>query len=551
MSGPQIIDPVAELIGVPSSGKETAMGAYDAASRTSNELMLWSPPLKSADHEIIPEKSTMDVRVRDMLRNDAYVRHGALIYKDSVVGEKFLLNSKPNFKVLGLDETWAEEFQEEVEAKFTLAAESDKNHFDAAKHSTLTELTRLAVGIYAAGGEVLGTAEWLRGANRPFNTAIQMIDLDRLSNPNGEIDTPSLRGGIRRDKFGAPLGVYIRMAHPTDWTDSNSFTWKYVPMTKPWGRQQVIYIADRWRPDQTRSVSSMVSALKEMKMTRKFRDIVLQSAVLNATYAASIESELPTDVVMSQMGGFDASALTNYAESYLSAIAQYTRSSKGLHIDGVKIPHFYPGTKMKLQNAGNPGGLGTDFEQSMLRYIATSLGIDYPTFANDWAKANYSNIRAAGAKTDKRMRGVKRQVADRFASSIYRLWLEEAINKGEITSLPRNAPSWYEGLNAEAYSAADWIGASSGQIDELKETQAAVLRINNGLSTREDELARMGKDWRATFRQIAREKKSANELDLSFGTDQNSQNMMNAASGAPSDEGDSPRGAVDEDENDE
>ncbi|MGF7178055.1 hypothetical protein FHS63_005858 [Azospirillum doebereinerae] len=32
----------------------------------------------------------------------------------------FVLNPKPAHEVLGLDETWAEEFQNEVEAKFTL-----------------------------------------------------------------------------------------------------------------------------------------------------------------------------------------------------------------------------------------------------------------------------------------------------------------------------------------------------------------------------------------------------------------------------------------------
>lgn len=545
------LDAIDELIGVPASGGELAMGAYEAASRTSNELALWHAPLQSADMEIIPDKQVMDTRTRDMLRNDAYVRHGAVVYKDSVVGEHFMLNSKPEFKILGLDEVWAEEFQEEVEIKFNLAAESLSNYFDASSMNTLTGLTRLAVGIYAAGGEVLAIAQWLRESGRPFNTAIQMIDLDRLSNPNGEMDTPRLRGGVQRNQYGAPTGVHIRTAHPTDWTDTDNFRWQFVPMTKPWGRQQVIYLMDQWRPDQTRAVSGMVAALKEMKMTRKFRDIVLQSAVLNATYAASIESELPTDVVLQQIGGTDAAAVTKYAASYLGAIAQYTRNSRALQIDGVKIPHFYPGTKMKLQNAGTPGGLGSDFEQSMLRYIAASLGISYEQLSKDYTQANYSNIRAANAETDKRMRVVKKHVADRFAGTIYRLWLEEQLNKGMIESMPRNAPNWYEGLNKDAYSACDWIGASRGQIEELKETQAAVLRVNNGISTREMELARMGQDYRKVFRQLSREKKLAEDLDLTFGQDKNSENMMNAASGTPSSTGDSPRSATKGEDTDE
>ncbi|MGH9929509.1 MAG: phage portal protein, partial [Pyrinomonadaceae bacterium] len=80
---------------------------------------------------------------------------------------------------------------------------------------------------------------------------------------------------------------------------------------------------------------------------------------------------------------------------------------------------------------------------------------------------------------------------------------------------------------ADAYSACEWIGASRGQIDELKETQAAVLRIRNNLSTYEDEMARLGKDWRQALRQRKREQDMLKEFGLVLEAD----NMMNAASG--------------------
>lgn len=546
------------LIGAPESPDEMATSAYEAANRTAHELALWAPPMQSADMEIIAEKSVADPRVRDMLRNDAYVQNGATIQKDSIVGEMFLLNAKPNYKVLGLDETWAEEFQEEVEAKFTLYAESVRNYPDAARRQTLTGLTRLAVGVHAMTGEVLASVEWMRSGARPFCTALQMIDLDRLGNPNGEMDSPTLRGGVHRDSYGAPLGYWIRCSHPADFSDPDAFFWKYVPATRGqvvgnpgWDRPQMIHIVDQWRPDQSRGISAMVSALKEMRMTKKYRDIVLQSAVLNATFAASIESDLPQDVVLAQAGGGDPGALTKFAGDYLGEVARYVGGSRNIRVDGVKVPVFYPGTKMKLQNAGTPGGVGTGFEASMLRYIASSLGVSYEQLSKDYSSANYSNLRAAMAETGKRMRVQKRQVADRFATIYYRLWLEEALNAGAIESMPRKSPNWYDGLNADAYSACEWIGASMGQIDELKETQAAVLRVNNGLSTREAELARLGRDWRVVFRQLAREQKLAETEGLTFGADKSSTNMMNAASGQPGSTGDGPRSADKEESTDE
>lgn len=552
---PQVIehDEIDDLIGIEPSREMALGGAYEAASMRSRELSMWAPPLVSADQEIIPEKPIMDARVRDTLRNDAYVQNGATIQKDNIVGEMFLLNSKPNYKVLGLDEVWAEEFQEEVEAKFTLYAESIRNFPDASRKMTLTGLTRLAVGIHAACGEVLASAEWMRSGYRPFSTAVQMIDVDRLSNPNGQMPNKNLRGGVQLDNWGAAIGYHIRQAHPSDLMDPDGWTWKYVPATRGqvtgnpgWDRPQIIHIVDYNRPEQTRGVSAMVAALKEMRMTKNFRDVTLQAAVLQATYAATIESDLPAEVALAQAGGGDMRALNNYAEAYLGSVNEYIGGARNIHFDGVKIPVFYPGTKMKLQNAGSPAGVGADFEASLLRYIAAILGVSYEQLSKDYSKANYSNLRAAIADTERRMRVQKRNVADRFATIFYRLWLEEALNAGAIDSMPRNAPNWYDGLNQEAYSACEWIGASMGQIDELKETQAAVLRVNNGLSTRETELARLGKDWRVVLRQIAREEKMAEELGLSFGADKTSQNMMNAASGTPSSTGDSPRSPTSE-----
>jgi lambda family phage portal protein len=263
----------------------------------------------------------------------------------------------------------------------------------------------------------------------------------------------------------------------------------------------------------------MVAALKEMRMTRRYRDVTLQNAVLQATYAASIESDLPTETLWEQLGAADANDDANPINRYLTQLAQYAGGSKALHIDGVKIPHLFPGTKLKLQPTGTPGGVGTTFEQSLLRYIAAALGLSYEQLSRDYSNTNYSSARASMLETWKGMQAKKKMVADRLAGIIYSLWLEEAIGRGEIP-LPRGRgpEHFYEGINKEAYCQAEWIGASRGQIDELKETQAAVLRIQNHLSTFEDEIARTGKDFRRVFRQRAREQRMMEQAGLSMPT---------------------------------
>jgi len=495
----------------PAAGGESAIvgGAYEGASRFDRAVALWQPPLQSADQDILVEKRDLDARSRDSLRNDAYVAGGASLHKDSIVGAMFLLNAKPNGKVLGLDETWEQEFQEEVEAKFTLAAESPNNWFDAARLNTLTELVRLAVGVNLACGESLASVEWLnKDTSRPFKTALQMVDVDRLSTPWDQIEGPLLRGGVARDQYGAPQGYWIRKAHPADVTTPDVYSWKFVPARKPWGRPQIIHIYEQLRPDQSRGVSQMVAALKELRITKKFRDVVLQNAVANATFAASIESELPAETVFAQLGanGDYEKGIVDYGTAFLGAIAQYTGASRNMMIDGVRIPHLFPGTKLQLRPAGQGGPLGTDFETSLLRYIAAALDVSYEELSRDYTQTNYSSARAAQNNTWKGMVSRKKRTADRFGSTAYRLWFEEMANAGQIEALRTpKAPSIYDGLNMDAYTACDWIGASRGQIDELKETQAAALRLKLNLSTQEEEAARLGKDWRRINAQRQRE----------------------------------------------
>lgn len=535
MSELQFRDPeINDLLGLPNPPAESMGGGYEAASRIEREMATWFPPIRSADAEILPGKMLMDARARDVLRNDGYVSAGANIRKDRIVGSAFLLNSKPHAKILGLDDTWADEFQEEVESKFTLYAESPECWIHAGRKMTFTDIIRLAVGMDVAAGEYLSTAEWLRDAGRPYHTAFQVVDLDRLGTPGHLSEGPRLRGGVRVNRWGAPQGYYIRDAHPNDYMDASAWTWKYVPARKPWGRIQVIHNYEQLRPDQTRGLSDLVTALKEIRITRRFRDITLQNAVLNATYAASIESDLPTEAVYNMMdggavGGDVGGAITQYAQKFLGAVAQYVGSSSNIHLDGVKIPHLFPGTKLNLQPVAKDSNVGSDFEKSLLRYVAANLGVDYHELSRDFSDANYSNIKASLAATGRAMQAKKRRSADRIATIMFRLWFEEALNAGDITSMPRNAPNFYEGLNADAYTACEWIGATMGQIDELKETQAAVLRLKYNLSTLETEGARLGKDWRKLLVQAEREKKERDARGLQI----QEANSMNAASGAP------------------
>jgi lambda family phage portal protein len=524
----------------PGAGKDVMIAgdAYEGASRTKAELSSFNPIMRSADGDLAGAKRTSDLRSRDLSRNDAYVQSGTTIRKDNIVGSYFMLNAKPNSSRLfgKLDQTWEDEFQEEVEEKFAAYAESYECWIDIGRRNTLTGLVRMAVDQLTVYGEYLATVEWKRDSGRPFSTAIHVIDTDRLSNPPKIGSRENVFLGVHMDSDSAPIGYHIRKAHPTDFRKPESQQWKYVPARKPWGRMQVLHQFEQVRPDQTRGIGVMVAAIPDMKMSRKLRELILQNAVLNATYAATLESDLPSEVIFARLGGSDFApeqvqeALTTYMGGYYNLLSDLTGGSKNLTIDGVRIPHLPPGSKLNINSPGAGGPLGSDFEVSLQRVMAAAFGLSYEQFSRDYTKTNYSGFKGSLAESYKAMLSVKRLFAERFASYCYRLWLEEALNKGEITAIRRSMPSWYEGQNAEWYAACDWIGAFQGQIDELKETQASVMKLQNGLSTLEIENAKAGNDWRRIMRQIKREQDVKDALDI-LQNETDTTNQENAARG--------------------
>lgn len=516
---------VQKKIAVPAAGRQVALGGLtgggiEGASTAEREMMSWHPRFISPDQAINLAKPLADARSQDIAQNDGLIGGAVSMHRDSIVGSCYRLNAQPDWRFIGSTKEWAEEFQQVVESRFNLIAESESCWLDAARRETLTGLTRLVVAGFVTTGEGLATAEWIKESVRPYSTAVQLVSPARLCNENGNADNRNLRRGVALSDRGRPVGYWFRQGYPSEIWDSKGYEWKYVLAEKPWGRKQVIHIVERNQIDQTRGIADMVAALKHMKMTKMFSEMTLQNAVINASYAAAIESEMPRDALFSMMGGNQADparTLEATIGSYMSSLQKYLEGSNSIKIGGAKIPHLFPGTKLNMMPMGTPGGIGTGFEESLLRKIAAILGLSYEEFARDFTKTNYSSARASMGITWRGMQARKKVVADRFATNVYSLQLEEMINAGDVPMPPgKGRGIFYLPLMKEAFTKCSWIGASRGQIDELKETQAAVLRIASGLSTYEIESARLGTDFRDLFDQAQREQKMIRDKKLLF-----------------------------------
>lgn len=506
-------------------------GGLEGAERTKRETVMWTPPMVSPDRAINPGKKLADARGKDMVLNDGYTQGAVRIQKDSIVGASYRLNAKPDHRVIMGSDTkygadWAEEFASVAEARFNLAAESEDGWFDASGQLSFTGMLRLWVGAFCYTGEIIGTAEWEDSdPTRPFKTAIQMISPDRLCNRDGLPDGydprsgAKLSRGVEMDRKNRPIRFHLRRGYETDWDNRDLNTWDIIEARKPWGRRQVIFVRDPNMIDQTRGISEMVAALAHSNMTKTYSELVLQKAVVDASYAAAVESEMPNADVIAALGG-GQDGFMNAVGQYMSMLQDFLGASENIAIDGVKMPHLFPGTKLNILPMSTPGGIGSDFEDSLIRKLAATFGVGFSEMSRNFAKFNYSGIKAEMALIERTMNSKKKFGADRAASQVYQLWVEEEIAQGNLP-LPRgkNRTDFYRPLMKDAYTRCSWIASGRGQVDELKETQAAMLRIKSGLSTYEKEASKLGEDWRELAAQRAKEEKVFADLNLPFSLD--------------------------------
>jgi lambda family phage portal protein len=137
----------------------------------------------------------------------------------------------------------------------------------------------------------------------------------------------------------------------------------------------------------------------------------------------------------------------------------------------------------------------------------------YELIFRDFSKTNYSSARALLLEAWRYFSACRQFITDSWCTVVYDLWFEEAVNRGAI---PDCKPADFYSRRL-AWTRAKWIYAGRGWVDPLKEAQAAGVRMDNNLSSGEDEAAEQGKDIRDVTEQRAREIAHEIELEKQYG----------------------------------
>lgn len=488
----------------------TAVSAYQAADPVSQEMSNWWPFSGSADRDILNESRLVTDRIRDLVRNNGWASGAVQREIDSIIGANFRPEPFIDHHALGITFDQAVELGDAFEREWSLFANDSQRYCDVTRHDDWHGLAGLMFRHKRIDGENLGVVLWRPRAGARYSTCLQVVDPDRLGNPDGRSDDDTLRGGVELDGDGAAIAYWIAKGHPRDVGSSTipSWEWERVPRETPWGRPMVIHDFDRLRAGQHRGLSAFAPMLKNMKMLDRYQAAELSAALLNATLAAFIESPFDHEFLMEMLaesGGDQA------FDKYQGRRSDF-HAARGISMGGVKIPALFPGEKIGMLNATRPSVQMDAFAGAMLRNFAAGLPTHTAqTVSMDYSDVNYSSARAAMVVAARSTIRERLSFGVRTGSQIYHCVIEEAIMRGYV-KLPDGAPPFHQAR--EVYLAADWMGPAQGWVDPVKEAQAAGIRIDGGLSTLKDECAEQGRDWRDVMMQRAKEAKFAESLGI-------------------------------------
>lgn len=443
------------------------------ASTKKKSLLGWVSRLGSVLEDIEYNIPKLRERSRDLYMGAPLATGALKTIRTNVVGSGLKLNAQIDYDYLGMTLEEADAWETTVEREFSLWA--DSVHCDAQRMNNFYELQQLAFLSQLMSGDSFALLPVIPRPNMPYDIRVQIIEADRVCTPDKLMFKDNkVVNGVEINFRGEVVAYHIAQNHPnsislkrTDWTRVP----KFGPST---GRPNVIHLMESERPEQRRGVPILAPVIESLKQLARYSEAELMAAVVSGMYTVFIKSENPED-----------------NEPFRQVIDDYDQvdpnDENSYELGNGAIVALGENESIEQANPGRPNTAFDGFVTSICRQIGSAIEVPYELLLKHFT-ASYSASRAALLEAWKMFRMRRSWLSSGFCQPIYEEFLAEAVAKGRI-----NAPGFFtDPLARKAYCSAEWNGPSQGQIDPLKEVNAAEKRVENGFSTRTRETVEFG-----------------------------------------------------------
>lgn len=474
--------------GLRASATEIQGTRWRGASRTLRSLQNWIAPVGSATSDLpASEQRTLRARSRDASRNHMPARAALMRCRTSIVGTGLVCRPSVDHEALGITAAEAAVYNAQLRMGWERYAE---NPLECDYEGTfdIYGLQGLALLSAMSSGDVFAITPMHRRPGGVSELKLQLVEADRISNPNDAADTPSCIDGIQFQD-GMAVGCWVRSTHPGDRIDARMPSWRYYPaFGEQTGRRRVIQVwNDKERPGQVRGVPFLAPVLEPLKQLERFSGAELMAAVLSAMLTVFIERDAETE--------------TDENGNPIPVFAGADPEGGGaIALGNGAIVDLAPGEKANTVNPSRPNANFDPFFVAILKQIGAALELPLDVLLLQF-NTSYSAARAAMLEAWRMFLCRRWMLTTQFCQPVYGLWLDEEVASGRI-----HLPGYGDPARRHAWSRSLWIGPAKGSMDEEKEARAAKLRIENGTSNEAMETAASsGEDWSTVYGQRLRE----------------------------------------------
>ena len=464
------------------------------ASRTLNSLVGWLIEGGNAEDNIDLYSSTLRQRARDLYTGGGLARSGPQTLTTSVVGWGILPKPKIDGEFLGLSDDAREQAEQAILREWRLWA--DNAMCDAERQQNFYGLQQLAFLSMLMSGDVFALFGMKENRRTPYQTTIRLLEADRICNPDswGGSESRStdsggrIIDGVEIDREGTVIKYHIASRSPISINDSSELIWTAVDAYgKDTGYPNVLHIMTYERPEQRRGVPFVAAEIEQLKQFGRY---------MNAELAANVVSAMLTCFITSAEddGKFGMEDAVNEED-------KVTDDELNLELAPGAIYNLPPGKKVETVNPLRSNTQFETFVNTCITVVASSMGIPKEVLIKKY-ESNYTAARAALLDFWRTVRVYRTRFNSSFNQPVYEQWLSEAVASGRI-----DAPGFFDDPAVrQAWCGCVWMGASMGHVDPLKEVNAAAMRIQNNISTQEQEASEYnGNDWAANVRQRKKE----------------------------------------------
>lgn len=462
---------------------------WRGASRVLRGLAGWAPNAGGPRSDTAStELTTLRARSRDAFRGNLIARAALTRSRTNIVGTGLMCRPAVDYSVLGITAEAAETLNGQLSSLWNPWAENP-SECDAEGTLDFYGLQGLALISAMASGDVFALTPADLRPGGVTELKVQLIEADRVSNPDNAQDTPTCAQGVVI-QGSRPVACWIRDTHPGDRDTTGMPKWtRYEYYGAETGRRRVLQVwNDKERPGQLRGVPFLAPILEPLKQLDRYGGAELMAAVISAMITVFIErdaGEQETDENGNPLPAFSGADL----------------DEKGnISLGNAAVVDLAPGEKANLANPGRPNANFDPFFVAVVKQIGAALELPLDELMLHY-QASYSAARAAMLQAWRFYTTRRWTLVQQFCQPIYNLLLDEAVASGRL-----QLPGYADPVRRMAYQSALWIGPARGAMDEEKEARAAKHRIEAGISNETIETAaQTGEDWRAVASTRARE----------------------------------------------